>query len=141
VPAGKEAELTLSDGHTVIGRIRVTSIRIDPGCAGSGAQPAGHGHYVVADVEAAATDDLARATPSVLPLAWALWKIWGPDGEEVPDAFGNGITCPADGQLFNVTLRAGQRATGQVVFDVPVTSGAIGISVPGTQAGFEWPFG
>jgi len=135
--SGEQADLTLPDGRTATGHIRVASVAVDPGCDNPAAQPARNGHYVIATVHAEATAALGRATPPVLPLAWALWTIRGADGAVVPGAAA--ILCTTD--LFDATLSPGQSASGTVAFDVAATSGTVGIAVPGTTASFEWPFG
>lgn len=144
------AAIASSPNHGQLASFKVHSIEVDPVCTGPYVQPPKNGHFLVMDVsvEVAPHTTLSDAGVFYDSVSTRVGGFRMVDKEgnvtEGNDIIGNGYSCLPEGSGIATDVRAGEKASGKIIFDVPPAEGVIimpdllGQSA-GTQ-GWEWAF-
>lgn len=119
VALGQAVKATDSSGATAT--ITVTSVTFATSGKGVLAQPPANGFYAVANV-------LVQGTGGQYPYDPVYLKYQEPDGTTYQYASGNSITAGFDPLLQSGTIGPGQKAQGNVVFDVKTKGGILQMS-------------
>jgi hypothetical protein len=116
----------------------VDSITVDPKCDSGFTQPAQNGHYIAIGIRAATGTNYTN--DMYVTFNAADFQVIGPDGVTRSDVQGSAYSCLKDSETFTSNpLGPGQKYSGVVVIDSPVTSGSL-IYAPGGTDGWEWKF-
>lgn len=140
---GQDAGFTDQNGKVVV-RFAVDSVTVDPKCDRySGGHPAENGHLVALKMRVSTTTD-SSSIGTVLFSADDFSYI-GPNGITTTGlASGAAASCLKDSeQMTQSPVGPGQQYVGNVVLDIPGTSGSIVYAPPGLEGdahGWEWTF-
>lgn len=136
--------------HGELASMKVHSIEVDPVCTGSYVRAPQNGHFVVMDVSVEVAPHSTLTDAGVLYDSVSMrqggFRTVDKDGNVTPgnDIIGNGYGCLPEGSEIATDIRAGEKAAGQIIFDVPTAEGVIILpdllgQSPGTQ-GWEWAY-
>lgn len=118
-------------GHGELASMTVHSIEVDPVCTGSYVRAPQNGHFVVMDVsvEVARHSTLTDAGVRYdsVSMRQGGFRTVDKDGNMTPgnDIIGNGYGCLPEGSAMATDIRAGEKAAGKIIFDVPTAEGVI----------------
>lgn len=122
----------------------VNSIEVDPQCTGERADDPDNGHFVVFDVEI--ESDIAAADHYVDPgliFNTAGYRVIDEDGttrSESPNT-GPAHICFPEAENLPINIGPGEKASGKVVFDVPVETGILLTDLGvGENTQWEWHY-
>ncbi|MGO1664130.1 MAG: hypothetical protein ACTHYO_10485 [Micrococcaceae bacterium] len=118
----------------------VNSIEVSPECTGEYAAEPENGFFVMFDAE---VDSDPRAEdenidPGLI-FNTAGYRVIDEDGMTLSHSASTAAAyeCFPDGEMMPITFGAGERASGRVVFDVPVESGTLLMEID-RSAGLQW---
>ena len=134
------ASVSQSDS-SVIFKIVVTKIEVDPTCTNPGAESPANGHFVSLTLNVEAEPALAKVQSALTVGNPSDWKIFDPNGmTQNSITSGPSYGCFPQSEILPTTMSPGEKATGRVVFDTSATSGdaMFGASLGGN--GWEWAF-
>lgn len=124
---GVQDGLVDSDGTELL-LFTVNSVDVDPECTGRDRSAAEHGHFVVFDVDFEVTKEAAGVLPTPSNMFnTASYRVIDPDGNTMGESPNTGPahSCFPDSESLKYDIGPGEKASGKVVFDVPVESGVL----------------
>ncbi len=137
-------------GHGELATMTVKSIEVDPVCTGSYIREPQNGHFVVMNVSVEVAPHSTLADAGMLYDSVSMrqggFRAVDKAGNVTPgnDIIGNGYGCLPEGSAIATDVRAGEKAEGTLIFDVPTPEGVIILpdllgQSAGTQ-GWEWTY-
>lgn len=138
---GEPAGLTLADSDTAYFEITVKDVAVVTDCPARGVDVAPeHGYFVVVDVTATMSADVAALVPGeadpFMPVTADAFSIGGTDVPTLTDA---SWACFEAEELAPPFVGSGETVDGLVVLDSPIPAGTLVYAPAG--AGWEWQFG
>lgn len=128
-----------SEGNDLV-TFTVNSIEVSPNCTGDRAREPEHGFFVV--FEAEVEGDPRAEDYNIVPgriFNTAGYRVIDEDGTTLANSpnTSSAHQCFPESESMPITLGAGERASGKVVFDVPVESGTLLMEID-RSAGLQW---
>ncbi|WP_150307201.1 DUF4352 domain-containing protein [Planctomonas psychrotolerans] len=137
---GQLAGLTSAANSDVeVATFIVTGIQLDPVCNSGFAEPPRNGHYALVNVNIETLPELAQEEITSLYFDSYAWQAYDAEGKRVNDPVGNSWTCMDVGSLLPTDIGPGQSVSGDIVLDLPSTTGSIALTMGG-PAGWEWTY-
>jgi hypothetical protein len=137
---GQLSGLSASDGSDAyVARFIVTEIKPDPKCNSGFVEEPKNGHFLLININVETTPELAKEEYPSLSFDNFQWQAYDKNGKRVNDPVGTSYSCLDAGDMLPNQIGPAQSASGNVVLDVPTTSGSIALTMGG-PTGWEWTY-
>ncbi|MFE8886886.1 hypothetical protein ACFYLX_13665 [Pseudarthrobacter enclensis] len=120
----------------------VNSISVDSPCTSPYAQAPENGHFLAVAVDVETTPELSKDINKFVWFGAQSWKLIAENGTTYNGSLDSGAAygCLNDAERLPSNIGPGEKVTGTLILDVPVSSGTLVLDATGGGGGWEWTF-
>jgi hypothetical protein len=140
---GEPTAITSQVTKKQVANFAINAITLDAPCTNPLSEASQNGHYVVLDIAAETTPELAESSFPRFNINSTMFRFVGADGTTYNGRVSSipSLNCLPASEAFPVVgMAPGEKVGGKIVLDVPEPSGTIVFRPEGSKSGWEWTF-